>query len=75
MDPRSLVTIGCLLLAACYYLQVVAGEALVVLEAMKMEHTMYAKSEAVVEGIHAKEGDVVAQRAILVSFDQAAAAA
>jgi len=48
--------------------KVSAGEPLVVLEAMKMEHTMYAKAECVVGSTHAKEGDVVGQRALLVSF-------
>ena len=36
-----------------------AGEALVVLEAMKMEHTMHAKAGSVVAALHAKEGEVV----------------
>jgi len=55
--------------------KVAAGEAIVVLEAMKMEHTMYAKAESVVGALHAKEGDVVGQRAVLVSFEKPAAAA
>ncbi|KAL1514419.1 hypothetical protein AB1Y20_003520 [Prymnesium parvum] len=54
---------------------VAEGEALVVLEAMKMEHTMHAKAQSVVAAIHAKEGDVVPQRALLVSFQDVAAAA
>jgi len=45
-----------------------AGEALVVLEAMKMEHTMKALADGTVEGIHASEGDVVGQKALLLSF-------
>ena len=45
------------------------GEALVVLEAMKMEHTMKAPADATVKGIHAKEGEVVGQRALLLSFE------
>ena len=48
-----------------------AGDALVVLEAMKMEHTMKADTDAIVEGIHASEGDVVGQKALLLSFAQA----
>ena len=46
------------------------GEALVVLEAMKMEHTMRATADAVVGSIHAAEGDVVSQRALLLSFEE-----
>ena len=52
-----------------------AGEALVVLEAMKMEHTMKAPADVTIDGVHAAEGDVVAQRALLLSFKAAAAAA
>ncbi len=44
------------------------GEALLVLEAMKMEHTIYAAADAVVDGLHAGEGDVVGQKALLLSF-------
>jgi len=55
--------------------QVSEGEPLVVLEAMKMEHTMNAKADSVVKGLHAKEGDVVSQRALLVSFEDPPAAA
>jgi len=51
------------------------GAPLVVLEAMKMEHTMHAKAPSVVSALHAKEGDVVSQRALLVSFEEASAAA
>ena len=47
-----------------------AGEPLVVMEAMKMEHTMKAPADATVKGIHAKEGEVVGQRALLLSFDK-----
>jgi len=48
--------------------QVKAGEPLLVLEAMKMEHTLRASADAVVERTFGREGDVVAQRAVLVSF-------
>ena len=48
---------------------VAAGEALIVLEAMKMEHTMKAPADAVVAGVHAKEGDVVGNKALLLSFE------
>jgi len=47
---------------------VAAGEALVVLEAMKMEHTMRAPLDATVGAVHATEGEVVGQRALLLSF-------
>ena len=52
-----------------------AGEALVVMEAMKMEHTMKAPADAVVKAVGAKEGDVVGQKALLLSFEQPEAAA
>ena len=58
---------------------VTEGEPLVVLEAMKMEHTLKAPADVVIAGVHAKEGDVVGQKALLLSFDtpeeKAAAAA
>ena len=38
------------------------------LAAMKMEHTLRASSDAVVDSLHAQEGDVVAQKALLVTF-------
>ena len=47
-----------------------AGEPLVVLEAMKMEHTLKAPTDVVIGGVHAAEGQVVAQRALLLSFQQ-----
>ena len=47
-----------------------AGESLVVLEAMKMEHTLKATTDVVISGVHAAEGQVVAQRALLLSFQQ-----
>jgi len=40
--------------------RVSAGDALVILEAMKMEQTLRASAEGVVEAIHVKQGDVVA---------------
>lgn len=55
-----------------------AGEPLIVLEAMKMEHTMKAPADAVVAGVHAVEGEVVGQKALLLSLEkpqEAAAAA
>tara|TARA_B100000795_G_scaffold242217_1_gene205357 strand:- start:36 stop:527 length:492 start_codon:yes stop_codon:yes gene_type:complete len=48
-----------------------AGEPLLVLEAMKMEHTLRATADAVVERTFGREGDVVPQRAVLVSFEAA----
>ena len=47
-----------------------AGEPLLVLEAMKMEHTLKAPTDVVIGGVHAAEGQVVAQRALLLSFQQ-----
>ena len=49
-----------------------AGQPLVVLEAMKMEHTMKAATAAVVKAVSASEGEVVAQRAVLLSFEDQA---
>jgi len=49
------------------------GEPLVVMEAMKMEHTMKAPADAVVDAVHGVEGDVVGQRALLVSFKEESA--
>ena len=48
---------------------VAAGDALVVMEAMKMEHTLRATADAVVDRTFGREGDVVPQRAVLVSFE------
>lgn len=40
--------------------QVSTGDALVILEAMKMEQTLRASADGVVEAVHVKQGDVVA---------------
>ena len=48
--------------------EVKAGEPLLVLEAMKMEHTLRATADAVVDKTFGREGDVVEQRKVLVSF-------
>ncbi|HXF41408.1 MAG TPA: acetyl-CoA carboxylase biotin carboxyl carrier protein subunit, partial [Blastocatellia bacterium] len=40
--------------------RVSTGDALVILEAMKMEQTLRASGDGVVEAIHVKQGDVVA---------------
>ena len=42
---------------------------------MKMEHTMKAPADVVVAGVHATEGQVVGQRALLLSFEEPPAAA
>jgi acetyl/propionyl-CoA carboxylase alpha subunit len=46
-----------------------AGEALVVLEAMKMETPLTSPYDAVVRAVHVKEGDRVAGGAVLVDLD------
>lgn len=48
------------------------GQALVVLEAMKMETTLYAESAAVVKKIRAAAGDTVDHGAVLVELGPAA---
>ena len=52
----------------CLLSQVSSGDPLVVLEAMKMEHTLYAAADAVVDAVHAAAGEVVSRKALLVSF-------
>ena len=49
---------------------VAAGEPLVVLEAMKMEHTLKAPADVTIKAVHAAEGDVVGQRVVLLSFEE-----
>jgi len=46
-----------------------AGDALVVLEAMKMEHTLNATADAVVTAVHTQEGEQVPQRQLLLSLE------
>ncbi|KJF69099.1 acetyl/propionyl/methylcrotonyl-CoA carboxylase subunit alpha [Rhizobium nepotum] len=46
-----------------------AGEALVVMEAMKMEHTIRAPAKGTVTAINCAEGDMVAAGAVLVDFE------
>ncbi|MGP4725632.1 acetyl/propionyl/methylcrotonyl-CoA carboxylase subunit alpha [Agrobacterium deltaense] len=46
-----------------------AGEALVVMEAMKMEHTIRAPTKGTVTAINCNEGDMVAAGAVLVDFE------
>lgn len=41
-----------------------------VLEAMKMEHTLHAAADATVAATVAAVGDVVPQKALLVTFNQ-----
>lgn len=45
------------------------GEALVVMEAMKMEHTIRAPAKGTVTAINCNEGDMVAAGAVLVDFE------
>ncbi len=47
--------------------QVARGEALLILEAMKMEHTMRASVDGIVETILVKPGDVVAPGEVLIN--------
>ncbi|XUP37275.1 acetyl/propionyl/methylcrotonyl-CoA carboxylase subunit alpha (plasmid) [Xanthomonas axonopodis pv. vasculorum] len=52
---------------------VARGQALVVLEAMKMEHTLHAPSNGTVQAYLVAEGDLVADGAALVEFVSASA--
>ncbi|WCK04288.1 acetyl/propionyl/methylcrotonyl-CoA carboxylase subunit alpha [Agrobacterium tumefaciens] len=45
------------------------GDALVVMEAMKMEHTIRAPAKGIVTAINCAEGDMVAAGAVLVDFE------
>lgn len=47
---------------------VAKGDILVVLEAMKMEHSLRAASDGVVEAVHCAVGDTVSDGALLVEF-------
>ena len=51
------------------------GAALVVMEAMKMEHVIRAPSDGVVAGVLYKEGDFVEGGKLLVTFQDSKAAA
>ena len=53
--------------------QVVAGAALVVLEAMKMENELKSAASAVVRAVRVKPGEAVDKGQILVEFEAAAA--
>ena len=50
------------------------GTALVVLEAMKMEHTLAAPSDGVVSAVHYQAGDLVEEGADLLEFESASEA-
>ncbi len=50
------------------------GQALVVIEAMKMETTLYAESAAVVKKIHVAAGAMVDHGAVMIEFSPAPAA-
>ncbi len=52
--------------------RVAAGDRLVVLEAMKMEHRMTAPADATVRAVHVAEGDQVAEGTALVELELAA---
>ena len=44
------------------------GEALLVLEAMKMEHTIVAPADGIIDGVHFGAGDLVEEGAALIAF-------
>jgi len=48
---------------------VAAGEEVLILEAMKMEHVVVAPASGTIEAIHVSPGDVVAEGAVLVELD------
>ncbi|KAG5185392.1 carboxylase [Tribonema minus] len=49
---------------------VTAGQALVIMEAMKMEHTVTAHAAGTVGAVHCEEGQLVSEAAVLVTMDQ-----
>jgi 3-methylcrotonyl-CoA carboxylase alpha subunit len=53
--------------------QVEAGTALVVLEAMKMEHSIRAAHAGTVKALYCREGEMVSEGAVLVELDVASA--
>ncbi|MEG0010081.1 MAG: biotin carboxylase N-terminal domain-containing protein [Aeromonas sp.] len=46
------------------------GQPLLVLEAMKMEHSLKAERDGVIEALHCRQGDQVSQGSVLVQFAQ-----
>ena len=48
-----------------------SGAPLMILEAMKMEHTIVAPAAGVVAAVHYRAGDRVAEGAALVDLDEA----
>ena len=48
---------------------VAAGDAVITLEAMKMEHTLRAGAAGTVERFHVADGDSVAEGTLLVDFN------
>jgi 3-methylcrotonyl-CoA carboxylase alpha subunit len=44
------------------------GEVLLVLEAMKMEHTIVAPADGIIERVHFLPGDLVEEGAALIAF-------
>ena len=53
--------------------RVVRGQPLVILEAMKMEHTLSAPSDTTVEAVHAAVGDQITEGTVLVRFAESEA--
>jgi len=51
--------------------QVDAGTALVVLEAMKMEHSIRAPHAGTVKALYCREGEMVSEGAVLVELEDA----
>ncbi|GAB3377321.1 acetyl/propionyl/methylcrotonyl-CoA carboxylase subunit alpha [Azotobacter armeniacus] len=51
--------------------QVEAGAPLVVLEAMKMEHSIRAPQAGVVKGLYCREGELVSEGSVLVELEEA----
>jgi len=52
----------------------VAGQTLLVMEAMKMEHRVVAPADGTVEAIHAEVGELVDDGVELIAFEAAATA-
>lgn len=45
------------------------GDALITLEAMKMENTLQAQSDGIIKAVHTREGETIAKKQLLIEFE------